>query len=163
MNDWGDSNESEGMKNMRKQLKEQARLLKEQSDMIAQFQVQNRGAVIQQALVSRGLDAKVAKFYPADLGTDDESVDKWFNENKDVFGASRPSSTTPQDQETALSDAERRGYEAMRDMEAYDARVVQDFKSQMDQIKMDGPYDGERAANELLALLQSNGVNISNM
>lgn len=161
MNDWDDSNESEGMKNMRKQLKEQAKLLKEQSDLIAQFQVQNRGAVVQQALVSRGLDAKVAKFYPADLGTDDESVDKWYNENKDVFGASRPSSTQPVDQGTALTDAERRGYEAMRDMEAYDSRVVQDFKSQMDQIKMDGPYDGERATAELMTLLKANGVNIA--
>jgi N-acetyl-anhydromuramyl-L-alanine amidase AmpD len=162
MNDWDDSNESEGMKNMRKQLKEQAKLLKEQSDLIAQFQVQNRGSVIAQALVSRGLDAKVAKFYPADLGTDDESVDKWYNENKDIFGPAQPVAT-PQSQETTLSELERRGYEAMQGMEAYDARVVQDFKSQMDQIKMDGPYDGERAANELIALLQSNGVNINSM
>lgn len=162
MNDWNDSNESEGMKNMRKQLKEQAKLLKEQSELIAQFQVQNRGAVIQQALVSRGLDAKVAKFYPSDLGTDDESVDKWFNENKDVFGPAQPVSRSSEP-ETTLSDAEQRGYQAMRDMEAYDARIVQDFKSQMDQIKMDGPYDGERAANELMALLQANGVNITSM
>lgn len=161
MNDWDDSNESEGIKAMRKQIKEQGKLLKEQQELIAQFSVQNRGAVLAQALTSRGLDAKVAKFYPADLGTDDESVDKWYNENKDVFGASRPSSTPPQDQDTALSDAERRGYEAMRDMEAYDARVVQDFKSQMDQIKMDGPYDGDRATAELMALLKVNGVNIA--
>lgn len=160
MNDWNDSNESEGMKNMRKQLKEQAKLLKEQSDLIAQFQVQNRGAVIQQALVSRGLDAKVAKFYPGDLGTDDESVDKWYQENKDVFGPAQPVSRSSE-QETTLSDAEQRGYQAMRDMEAYDARVVQDFKSQMDQIKMDGPYDGERATAELMALLKANGVNIA--
>lgn len=160
MNDWDDSNESEGMKNMRKQLKEQAKLLKEQSDLIAQFQVQSRGAVLTQALTSRGLDAKVAKFYPSDLGTDDESVDKWYNENKDIFGPAQPV-ITPQTQDTSLTDAERRGYEAMRDMEAYDARVVQDFKSQMDQIKMDGPYDGDRATAELMALLKANGVNIA--
>lgn len=162
MNDWDDSNESEGMKNMRKQLKEQAKLLKEQAELIAQQQVQNRGAVLTAALTSRGLDAKVVKFYPTDLGTDEESVDKWFNENRDVFGASRPSDTPPADQETTLSDAERRGYEAMRDMEAYDARIVQDFKSQLDQVKMDGPYDGERATQELMTLLAANGVNISN-
>lgn len=161
MNDWDDSNESEGMKNMRKQLKEQAKMIKEYQDQMNQFQQQNRSVVLSQALTSRGLDAKVAKFYPADLGTDDESVDKWYNENKDVFGASRPSSTQPVDQDTALTDAERRGYEAMRDMEAYDSRVVQDFKSQMDQIKMDGPYDGDRAAAELMALLKANGVNIA--
>lgn len=161
-NEWEDPNESEGMKNMRKQLKEQAKLIKQYQDQQNQYQEQMRGSVIAQALTSRGLDAKVAKFYPTDLGTDDESVDKWFNENKDVFGKVQPANV-PSDQGTMLSDAERRGYEAMRDMEAYDSRVVQDFKSQMDQIKMDGPYDGERAASELLALLQSNGVNISNM
>jgi hypothetical protein len=161
MNDWNDSTESEGMKNMRKQLKEQAKLLKEQSDLIAQFQVQNRGAVIQQALVSRGLDAKVAKFYPADLGTDDESVNKWYNENKDIFGPAQPV-RQPESQETTLTDMERRGYEAMQAMEAYDARVVQDFKSQMDQIKMKDPYDNERATAELMDLLKANGVNIVN-
>lgn len=160
MNDWDDSNESEGIKAMRKQIKEQGKLLKEQQELIAQFSVQNRGAVLTQALTSRGLDAKVAKFYPADLGTDDESVDKWYNENKDVFGPAQPV-VTPQTQETTLSDAERRGYQAMEDMAAYDSRIVQDFKSQMDQIKMDGPYDGERATAELMALLKANGVNIA--
>ena len=163
MNDWDDSNESEGMKNMRKQLKEQGKLLKEQAELISQFTVQNRGAVLSQALTSRGLDAKVAKFYPADLGTDDESVNKWYEENKDVFGASRASNTPPVDQGTTLTDAEQRGYDAMRDMEAYDARIVQDFKSQMDQVKMDGPFDQEKATNELMALLQANGVNINSM
>lgn len=160
MNDWQDPNESEGMKALRKQIKEQGKLLKEQSDLIASFQTVNRGAVLTQALTSRGLDAKVVKFYPTDLGTDDESVDKWYNENKDVFGPAQPV-VTPQDQGSTLTDAEERGYQAMRDMEAYDARVVQDFKSQMDQIKMDGPYDGERATAELMALLKANGVNIA--
>lgn len=160
MNDWDDSNESEGMKNMRKQLKEQAKLLKEQSDVIAQFQVQNRGAVITQALTSRGLDAKVAKFYPADLGTDDESVDKWFNENKDVFGPREVKETTSD--RGALTEQEQRGYEAMAAMAAYDARTVQDFKSQMDQIKYD-PMDPQKSERELLDLLQANGVTLSSM
>lgn len=159
-NDWDDSTESEGIKAMRKQIKEQGKLLKEQSELISQFTTQNRGAVVAQALADRGLSAKAAKFYPADLGTDDESVDKWYNENKDIFGPAQPV-VTPQTQETTLSDAERRGYEAMRDMEAYDSRIVQDFKSQIDQIKMDGPYDGERATAELMALLKANGVNIA--
>lgn len=161
MNDWDDSNESEGMKNMRKQLKKLSEQVAAFEAEKATWQNTNRTAVLQTALVSRGLDAKVAKFYPTDLGTDDESVDKWYNENKDVFGKVQPVTTIPQDQGTALTDAERRGYEAMRDMEAYDSRVVQDFKSQMDQIKMDGPYDGERATAELMALLKANGVNIA--
>lgn len=162
MNDWEDPNESEGIKAMRKQIKEQGKLLKEQQELITQFQVQNRGAVLANALTSRGLDPRVAKFYPVDLGTDEESVDKWYNENKDVFGPAQPA-TQPKDDRGTLTEAEQRGYQAMADMEAYDARVIQDFKSQMDQIKMDGPYDGERAAAELLSLLQANGVNISSM
>lgn len=162
MNDWNDPNESEGMKNLRKQVKEQGKLLKEQSELIAQYQVQNRGAVLTAALTSRGLDARVVKFYPADLGTDDESVDKWFNENKDVFGHAQPT-TPPSDQGSTLTDAEERGYQAMRDMEAYDARIVQDFKSQMDQIQMNGPEDQQRAETEFLALLKANGVNLASM
>lgn len=161
MNDYVDPNESEGMKNMRKQIKEQGKLLKEQAELISQFNTQNRGSVIANALTSRGLDAKVAKFYPADLGADDESVDKWFNENKDVFGPAQPVSTS-KERETTLSDAEQRGYQAMTDMEAYDARIVQDFKSQMDQIKYD-PTDPQKSEQELLALLQANGVTLSSM
>lgn len=159
-NEWDDSNESEGIKNLRKQFKEQAKLIKEQSELIAQFATANRGSVVSQALTNRGLDGRVAKFYPADLGTDDESVDKWVNENKDIFGPAQPAGTPPT-QETTLSDAEQRGYQAMQDMEAYDARIVQDFKSQMDQIKMDGPYDNERATAQLMDLLKANGVNIA--
>jgi hypothetical protein len=163
MNDWVDPNESEGMKNMRKQLKEQAKQIKQYQDQMEQFQTQTRGAVLNAALTSRGLDAKAAKFYPSDLGTDDESVDKWFNENKDVFGVGRPPASQPVENESTLSDAEQRGYQTMRDMEAYDSRIVQDFKSQMDQIKMDGPHDQAKAEAELLALLQANGVSLTSM
>lgn len=159
---WDDSTESEGMKNMRKQLKEQGKLIKTLQTEREQFQNQNRGALVSQALTSRGLDAKVAKFYPADLGTDDESVDKWFNENKDVFGVGRQPLEDPSDRGT-LSEAEQRGYQVMSDMEAYDTRVVQDFKSQIDQIKMDGPHDQQRAEAELLNLLKANGVNLASM
>lgn len=160
--DWDDSNESEGFKNLRKQFKEQAKLIKEYQDQMAQLQRQNRGATIAQALTSRGLPAKAANFYPADLGTDEESVDKWFNENKDVFGVAQPSSTTPEDDRGTLTEAEKRGYQAMQDMDAYDARVVQDFKSQIDQIKYD-PADPSKGEAELLALLKANGVNLASM
>jgi len=160
-NDWDDPNESEGIKNMRKQIKEQGKLLKEQSDLIAQFTTQNRGAVIAQALASRGLPAKVANFYPAELGTDDESVGKWYDENKDIFGPAQPV-VTPEDDRGTLTETERRGYQAMQDMEAYDARIVQDFKSQIDQIKYD-PANPDQAEAELLSLLKANGVNLSSM
>jgi len=163
MNDWEGSNESEGMKNMRKQIKEQAKMIKQYQDQMAQFQEQNRNVVLSNALTSRGLDPRVAKFYPADLGTDEESVDKWYSENKEIFGRAQPVNDTPSDRGTTLSDAEMRGYQTMQDMEAYDSRVVQDFKSQMDQIKMDGPQDQARAEAELLALLQKNGVSLSSM
>lgn len=160
MNDYDDSNESEGMKNMRKQLKELAKQNKELVEAQKNWDNQNRSAVISQALTSRGLDAKVAKFYPADLGADDESVGKWYNENKDVFGPAQPA-TIPDDR-GSLTEQEQRGYEAMAAMAAYDSRTVQDFKSQIDQIKYD-PLDPQKAEQDLLALLQANGVNLSSM
>lgn len=161
-NDWEDPNESEGMKNMRKQLKKQAEELAAFRAEREQWVHQNRAALVQNALASRGLPAKVAKFYPADLGTDDESVDKWFNENKDVFGVAQPQQPSEDDRGT-LSEAERRGYQAMQDMEAYDARVVQDFKSQLDQVKYDPEKGPDAAAAELMAVLQANGVNLASM
>lgn len=160
MNDWNDPNESEGMKNMRKQLKKLGEQLSELQAEKATWQTTNRTAVLQTALTSRGLPAKVVNFYPADLGTDDESVDKWYDENKDVFGPAQPQQT--ESDRGTLSDAEQRGYQAMLDMEAYDARIVQDFKSQMDQIKYD-PQDPSKAEAEMLALLKANGVNLASM
>lgn len=160
MNDWQDPNESEGMKNMRKQLKKQAEQIKAYEDQMAQFQNQNRSVMISQALTNRGLDAKVAKFYPADLGADDESVGRWYDENKDVFGPVQPNDN--QGDRGTLTESEQRGYQAMQDMEAYDARTVQDFKSQIDQIKYD-PLDPQKSERELIALLQANGVNIASM
>lgn len=160
-NDWDDSNESEGMKNMRKQLKKLGEQVSALEAEKATWQVQNRSAVVTQALTSRGLPAKVANFYPADLGTDDESVGKWYEENKDVFGPAQPV-TQPDEDRGALSESEQRGYQAMQDMAAYDARTVQDFKSQIDQIKYD-PTDPSKAEAELLALLQANGVSLSSM
>ena len=50
----------------------------------------------------------------------------------------------------------------MQDMEAADARTVQDFKSQMDQIKYD-PTDPQKSEREFLALLQQNGVTLTSM
>lgn len=160
MNDWDDPSESEGMKNLRKQVKKLGEQLAEYQQKEAQWSTQNRQTMVAQALTSRGLDAKVAKFYPADLGADDESVGKWFDENKDIFGPAQPRET--KDDRGTLSEAEQRGYQAMLDMEAYDARVVQDFKSQMDQIKYD-PANPEQAQAEMLSLLKANGVNLASM
>ena len=105
MNDWDDSNESEGMKNMRKQLNEQAKLIKELQDREKLSEGRTREVLISTTLSSHGLDPRVAKFYPADLAADQESVDKWYNENKDIFGPAQPASNSGE-RETTLSDAE---------------------------------------------------------
>jgi hypothetical protein len=160
MNDYMDPNESEGMKNMRKQLKELAKQNKELKEAQQSWETQNRGAVVSQALVSRGLDPKVAKFYPADLGADDESVDKWFNENKDVFGVGRPPVTTPGARETELSEKEQKGYEIMQAMAAYETSVQQDFESVINKIQYD-PANPQKATDDLLAALQAQGVNLT--
>ena len=158
MTEW-QNKETDGIKELRKKFKEQQKIIKDLQKERETFQLQNRSAVITQALASRGLDARVAKFYPADLGTDEQSVDTWFNENKELFGAGRPSIEDSSDR-GSLSEQEQKGYEIMQAMAAYETSVQQDFESVINKIQYD-PANPQKATDELLAALQAQGVRIT--
>jgi hypothetical protein len=161
MTEW-QNEETEGIKELRKKFKEQSKLIKELQQERETFQQTNRGAVVSQALASRGLDSRVSKFYPADLGTDDESVDRWVDENKDLFGVGRSAATNSGERETTLSEEAQKGYEIMQAMSAYDTSVQQDFESIINKIQYD-PANPQKATDELLAALQAQGVKLSSM
>lgn len=85
----GSQDTSKGLKALRaahrKAQKENDELKKQLSD----FRVSQRKSTIADALTDKGLSAKLAKFVLADAGDselDSEFVDKWVQENGELFG-----------------------------------------------------------------------------
>ena len=145
---WEETPETNGMKKLRKQYEEQQaqiKLLMEQNSKL--MAVQNTVSV-SDTLAKNGLDPRVARFYPSDAATDEESVTKWVDENKDIFGARRTTENGQVAQDT-LTDAERRGYQAINDISAYESAMHMDLKSQLDKIEYD-PQNPDKAVANLM-------------
>lgn len=153
MTDWDESQDGEGIKKLRKMVKEQGELLKQQGDLIAQYQLKNRDVDVNQALADRGLDPRVAKFYPKDAATDSASIDAWVDENKDIFGNRRIFNNDGNQDSEVLTDSEKRGYQAINDIAAYNSSIEMDLKSQLDSIQYD-PQNPQKAQDELFSKLR---------
>lgn len=153
MNDWQENpNDSEGFKALRKAHKEQGTQLKEALDRLTALEAEKKSQNVYEALANRGLDPRVAKFYPKDAATDDAAVDSWVTENGELFG-SRQVVTDNKPDQGQLTDAEMRGYQILKDTNAYQSAVQMDLKSRLDKIEYD-PQNPEKAQNELLTVLK---------
>lgn len=127
-------------------------MIKQLQDERETFQLRNRDADVNQALASRGLDPRVAKFYPRDAGTDDMSVDQWVDENKELFGNRRVVNEGQVDG-TVLTDSEQKGYQILQDISNYENSVQMDFKSKLDEVKYD-PQDPIGSQEKLMAAIE---------
>ncbi len=152
MTEWEDPNESAGIKQLRKKFKEQGKLIEQLMAERETYQVRNRTADVGQALASRGLDPRLAKFYPEGSATDDTSVDQWVEENKDLFGNRRVVDQGNL-QDSTLTDSEKRGYQAINDIAAYNTSVQMDLNSRLDKIQYD-PQNPDAAQQELFSVLK---------
>ena len=98
MNDWNDAydddyetDDQQGpnpklIKDLRKQLKEKAATEKALAEKVAEFEKRERIRNVASVLSEKGVNPKVAKLVPSDVGEDEESVGKWLNDFGDVFG-----------------------------------------------------------------------------
>jgi hypothetical protein len=85
---------------------------KELADLKAQFgeiSKAQRERAIKDALESRGVNSKIAKFIPSDIDPTEESLSKWLDDNGDVFGFS---ATEPTNQ-PAVDPAQAAAYKRM--------------------------------------------------
>jgi len=85
---------------------------KELAELKAQFEglsKAQRERAIKDALESRGVNSKIAKFIPADIDPTEESLSKWLDDNGDVFGFS---ATEPTNQ-PAVDPAQAAAYKRM--------------------------------------------------
>lgn len=91
----GTENDSEGIKNLRKQFEKLQEQLAERDAQLATFQAKERESSVAAVLKAKGLSEKVAKFYTGDDASE-EAVGKWLEENADIFGVKQgTTATTP--------------------------------------------------------------------
>lgn len=80
-----EENDSEGIRNLRKQFDAQAKELKELREFREGVERQKRSDNVAGVLKAKGVNPAAAKFYTAD-DTSDEAINKWLEENGEVFG-----------------------------------------------------------------------------
>lgn len=152
--DWNtEPEDNEGIKGLRKAHKEQAKEIAELKSLLANTAKAQRTTSMYEAFANRGLDPRIVKFYPADAATDDESVDKWVEENKEYFGSREILTPGGEVNQDALTESEQRGYQIQKDIGAYDASLEMGLKARLDKIQYD-PNDPEKSQRELMATLK---------
>jgi hypothetical protein len=88
--DYEDDDNFDSSSDLVKQLRKAAKQKdKELSDLRSEFASLSKGArerTIKDALVSRGINPKIASFIPQDIDSNEESVSQWLDENAEIFG-----------------------------------------------------------------------------
>lgn len=89
-------NESNDLvKQLRKAAKQKDKELQELRSQFENLNKAQRERAIKDALESRGVNSKIAKFIPSDIDPTEESLSKWLDENGDVFGFQATESNQP--------------------------------------------------------------------
>ena len=83
------------VKQLRKATKQKDKELAELRSQFESLNKAQRERAIKDALESRGVNSKIAKFIPSDIDPTEESLSKWLDENGDVFGFQATESNQP--------------------------------------------------------------------
>ena len=97
------------VKQLRKANKQKEKELAELKAQFGEISKAQRERAIKDALESRGVNSKIAKFIPSDIDPTEESLSKWLDDNGDVFGFS---ATEPTNQ-PAVDPAQAAAYKRM--------------------------------------------------
>lgn len=93
-NDWDDNddfeNDSNLVKDLRKQLREAQKARDEAAAEISQLKTVTRATSLKEVLSAKQLNPKLAAFYPSDGEVTPEAVDAWVSQYADVFGVTTP-------------------------------------------------------------------------
>jgi len=105
------TNESDNLvKQLRKANKQKEKELAELKAQFDGLSKAQRERAIKDALESRGVNSKIAKFIPSDIDPTEESLSKWLDENGDVFGFQATESNQP-----VVDPAQAAAYKRMND------------------------------------------------
>lgn len=120
--------ETLGPKALRDTLKKTLESNKDLQKRMAELEAKGRQSAVDSTIALRGLDPRVAQFYPSGRDTTATAVDEWIDENKDLFGVKETQGTLVP---STLSAVEREGYEIMSKIQAAEAATEMDFKSRL--------------------------------
>lgn len=98
------SDDSEGIKNLRKQFENLNKQNKELQEQLSTFQRRDRNKAVGDILKAKGVSEKAAKFYDGE-DTSEDAVDKWLADNGDVFGIKQQESDANSDAVRRMADA----------------------------------------------------------
>lgn len=94
------NNQQQNQKNgLRVQLERALAENKTLKDQVTALSAQARTASISSLIKDKGLNPKIAKLIPADVESTQEALDKWFEENADLFPATPKEQSGGDDQE----------------------------------------------------------------
>lgn len=124
------------VKNLRKQLDQAKKQLREQEQVIAQWSQMSHEQQISSTLDAWGLNPKIARFIPDDVESEQDLAD-WLDEYGDVFGV--------QAEESYEDDPSVQAQYLMQEVEdgAFDPQVVYDMTTQL---------EGATSAEEILRI-----------
>ncbi len=74
------------VKKLRKQIDSLSKQLKERDEILAEYTTLSHEASVGEILESFGLNPRIAKFIPDEVGADEDAVAQWLNEYGDAFG-----------------------------------------------------------------------------
>lgn len=100
------------IKQLRKQVRDQSRQLKELTERDATNQKALRERAVADVLTERGINPKVAKFIPGDIETTPDAIKGWLDDYADVFGIK-----VEAEQEVPPAPEQQAAYERMRAVE----------------------------------------------
>ena len=90
-----DANDSDLVKNLRKALKDANTKRAEAERTLAERAKTDRTRALADVLKEKGLPEKAAKYFPADVEPTPEAVDKWLEEDGDLFGVAKEVTSAP--------------------------------------------------------------------
>jgi chorismate mutase len=96
------------VKQLRKANKQKEKELAELKAQFGEISKASRERAIKDALESRGVNSKIAKFIPSDIDPTEESLSKWLDDNGELFGYSATESNQP-----AVDPAQAAAYKRM--------------------------------------------------
>lgn len=128
---FGNKQDGDGIKALRKAVKEKAKENKELLERITALEAQSRSGSVADTLGQQGLDPRVAKFYPGDRATTADAVAQWVDENRDLFAGRQDPNNNSGGPTTTLTADEVEGFDIMRKVSAARASVEMDATSKI--------------------------------
>lgn len=79
-------NDSDLVKDLRKQIRERDKALQEVQSKLGELATKDRSRSLTDTLKGLNVSPKVASFYPSDREATEDNIKSWLSENADVFG-----------------------------------------------------------------------------